>query len=113
MSKKIRIKTIIFIIGFLFIFFLIYPKKIGCYNADCLEVSLVLAFLFAWQKIGEYEFLTGDAFYGAYTYGQKIPSLKQDSTDNNKLRRLLWFLSLIIFDIIIMYAVFQLSWLFN
>jgi hypothetical protein len=41
MNKETIIKTIIFIIGFLFIFLLIYPEKIGCYNSGCFEVSLM------------------------------------------------------------------------
>ncbi|SHN94044.1 hypothetical protein [bacterium endosymbiont of Bathymodiolus sp. 5 South] len=113
MNKETIIKTIIFIIGFLFIFLLIYPEKIGCYNSGCFEVSLMFSFLFAWQKLNEYDFLKGNAFYGVYTYGIKIPSLQENSSDENKLRRLLWFLSLISFDIMIFYAVYKLSWIFN
>ncbi|CAC9556621.1 hypothetical protein [uncultured Gammaproteobacteria bacterium] len=113
MSKENKIKIMVFVVSFFCVFFLIYPSKIGCYSKECLEFSIALAFLFSWQKVSEYEFLIGNAFYGAYTYGQKIPSLQEDNSDKNKLRRLMWFLSLIFLDIFIIYAIFKISWIFN
>jgi hypothetical protein len=40
----------------------------------------MFSFLFAWQKLNEYDFLKGNAFYGVYTYGIKIPSLQENSS---------------------------------
>ncbi len=106
-------RTILFAFSFILIFLLMYPIHKTCDMNDCLKGAIAFAFLFAYGKYNEYEYLKGKAFYGLYFYGGKIPSIKDDSSDKNRRIRGFHFLSLIIMDIFVIVFIVKYSWLFN
>ena len=94
-------------------FLLLHPLDGGYDGREYCKMAIGLALLFAWIKVCEYELLKGDSFYGLYLHGSKVISLTEDPSDKNKMIRNFHFLSFLIVDAIVIYAIVKYSWLFN
>ena len=113
MNRDFKIKLFTCVLSFIIMFLLLYPIHRECAFGDCFVGSLAVATLFASAKYNEIDFLKGKAFYGGYIYGGKIPSIEEDSSEKNILRRRLWFGSLIFLDSLMIILAIKFSWVFN
>ena len=113
MSKESKIKLLACATIFVIVFLLLYPKGTGCHGINCFEESFLFSIILGLTTVNKIDFLFGNAFYGAYFYTGKIPSIIQDdSTQNVRIRRF-YFGSLILIDAIVIWVIIRHSWLFN
>ena len=114
MNKKNNIKINIALLSFIITFLLLYPLHEDCLNKNCFMVALLSAIIFSSNKLSEYDFLKGEAFYGFTTFNiAKVKSLSEDSSKQNKIIRFCWFFTLLLTDSLIVFVIVTKSWLFN
>ena len=114
MNKKNNIKINTAIFSFIIVFLLLYPLHEDCLNKNCFILALLAAIIFSSNKLSEYDFFKGEAFYGFNTFNiAKVKSLSEDSSKQNKIIRFSWFFTLLLTDALIVFVIITKSWLFN
>ncbi|VVH66081.1 hypothetical protein BSPLISOX_1578 [uncultured Gammaproteobacteria bacterium] len=100
------IKIKIMFVSFLTMFFVIHPVNSLC-SENCLISALLFSTIFSFLNINIYRYVKGDEFDILSGYAYTI----KPNTD--PLIRFLWFFSLIIANILVIYLSIKLSWIFN
>ncbi len=96
-------KNIVFF-SFATLFFIIHPLNYLC-DDECLVPALLFSTLFSFLNLNIYKYFKGYDFDILSGYAYTVNS----NTDS--LIRFLWFFSLFIVDILVIFIAFKLSWI--